>query len=456
MAPRRRPKIKKAAEGPPKRIRALEIEDVVENIVGHAFSDRQDEDGVYNYEALPKRFLGFALVSRTFVNPVRRCLYGELLIEGPERFLLLTGQLRFAPHLAKFVKAAELKSACHARNFDDTLPYFQQAPGQDDPRPMSSLALKWFLDACPQLTRLNVNGGDFLWPLSVQDPKLVRLTHIPIYGCFRCDHRDPSGCWSVMKRGGWLKNILAFPNLVELEVDNIELSGGDDDPTLGVPSGSSVGTELTASVLQKWTALHSLETLLRAMPRVKELVLDGLTSTTPAELKKCIGIVADTLTLLAINTYPGLCRVPMHLDDSFFAKLRCLEQLALNNVSVSPSILSSLPPKLRLLRFSGAVTSFSAPALVKWLQTSPFRLPALKELFILGELPQDAKPLSPPASEVQKEEISRLCQRLGVDVKFEKKNRFSSGDGEAAAEDFDEEDSDSDWDGPQHVLNFAF
>ncbi|KAF7295593.1 hypothetical protein MIND_01099400 [Mycena indigotica] len=428
MAARRR-KLKTtkfpAPAGPPRRIRALEIEDIVENIVDHAFSDRQDENGVYNDEALPKRFIGFALVNRSFVNPIRRCLYGDLTLEGPERFLLLTGQLRFSPHLAKFVKRASLRSACQARELDDTLPHYMQAPDQDQPRPMSTLALKWFLDACPQLTRLSLFGGDFISALARQKAEDVRLTHVNLSGCFRCRQ---GGCWDALN-GGWLRSILAFPRLVEIDVDHIDFGGGDDDPIIGghLPNArtpSSVATELSLGVLQREVVARSLIAILRLMPRVKELVLDGLTTMTSAELKKCIDIAAPTLTLLSINGYANLRPTPMHLNDAFFANCRRLEQLALNDVSILPSVLNALPRALRLLRLSkAAVQSLSADFIIKWLKANPFPLPGLKELFIFGDL-------QVPSTAEQTEEIKRLCKQKNIDLTF-RKEWFSFDDFDA-------------------------
>nr|GAT58144.1 predicted protein [Mycena chlorophos] len=418
MPPRRRPKKKpaQAPVGPPRRIRALEIEDIVENIVEHAFLDREDEEGVINNEALPKRFVTFALVSRSFVNPVRRCLYGDLTIEGPDRFLLLTGQLRFSPQLAKFVKEATLRSACQAASLEgDHAPMFLQTPGQDEPRTMSALALKWFLDACPQLTRLYVYGGDFAWPLTRQDPKGVKLTHVHVVGCFRCRGDGPGTCWNGLRHGGWLKNVLAFPKLVELEVDHIDFRGGNDDPTKGLAGSTSVATELTMSLLQQRVAPHSLGTLLRAMPKLRELALDGLTEITPEELKICFDIVAKGLTLFSVAAYSHMRREALMLDDSFFNKATDLEQLALNDILLTPTILDHLPPKLKLLRFSGAaVGSLDAPAIIKWLKSKPFPLPALKDLTIYGELHDRPMFGWKPATDGQKSEISELCSQKGI------------------------------------------
>lgn len=71
------------------------VEDIIDHIVRQVFHDRQREDG------LPKNFFKLALVSRKFLNPVRRNLYPELDVKGPEHFMLLTDQLRLSPHLAR-------------------------------------------------------------------------------------------------------------------------------------------------------------------------------------------------------------------------------------------------------------------------------------------------------------------------------------------------------------------
>ncbi|KAJ6563229.1 hypothetical protein B0H10DRAFT_1120325 [Mycena sp. CBHHK59/15] len=152
------------------------IEDIVENIVDEVFLDKLTEEGYYDYDGLPKNFAKLALVSRNFVNAVRRNIYTELLVDGPERFLLLTGQLRSSPHLAKLVKRASLNSSCNERAHIDG--FESGTPGDGEPRTVSITALKWFLEACPQLSKLELHGGDFLDRTArVQSPSRLRLAH---------------------------------------------------------------------------------------------------------------------------------------------------------------------------------------------------------------------------------------------------------------------------------------
>ncbi|KAF7311250.1 hypothetical protein MKEN_01026600 [Mycena kentingensis (nom. inval.)] len=354
-------------------------------------------------------FLGLAIVSRTFLNPVRRCLYGHLSIEGPERFLLLTGQLRFQPHLAKFVKGATLISACQASTtIDWGLPEYKQAAGLDLPRPMSVVAFERFLDACPQLKRVTMHGLDFVWPLSVLDPKDVKLQRIRIRACNRCTEH---GCPNELSGGAWLSNILTFPDLVELEVEQLAFRGDQADPVRGMPQTlRSTATELTVcSINPNVVKPASLENLLRAMPRVRELVLDGLHNISPPQMKHLLAIPGPNLTILSINSYRGMRGVPLRLDDTVFTRMRRLEQLALNNVETVPAFLSSLPPTIRTLRLSeAALSAFSYPAFSKWLKTRPFPQPNLKEVSLFGEIR--------PGPGADKDRIKQLCKDMGIEA----------------------------------------
>ncbi|KAJ6531204.1 hypothetical protein B0H19DRAFT_1190747 [Mycena capillaripes] len=388
------------------------FDDVVENIVDEVFLDKQDEDGVYDYERLPKNFLKLALVSRIFLNPVRRNLYRDMRVEGTERFLLLTGQLRFSPHLAKFVKSASLASNCLQRTLID---------GDDEdnvgwePRSVSVTALRWFLEACPQLARLELFGGDFLSALVAQDRKSVKLTDITLMGCSRCDPQHPTSCTAGLGRG-WLKNIVTFPRLKELDITEFHI-GGPSDAVQGVERGSSVCTGLSISNMNKRTTSSSLKTLLRSMPALKELVLDALQPMPQGELKNCLKIAAGTLTLLTITDYHSTEDRPQPRDNDTVADLHQLRTLALNGVPVTPPFLDALPPRLEHLRLSRqALTFLPVPALIKWLRLKPFPLRGvLKKLEMLGELRANARPRGPKASNAQVAEIAQLCGTLGIE-----------------------------------------
>ncbi|KAJ7161495.1 hypothetical protein C8R43DRAFT_336476 [Mycena crocata] len=390
------------------------LEDIVEDIVEQVFLDKQREDGVYDYESLPKNFLKLALVSRNFLNPVRRNVYGDLRVDGPERFLLLTGQLRFSPHLAKFVKAVSLISSCSQSTHIDGEDL--DTPGGWQPRNVSFTAMKWFLDACPQLTRLETNGGDFLWALSRQEPKTVKLTDIELRGCTRCEPQSPDRCQMELGRS-WLKSIVAFPRLKELGISDFPMTDGPDlNPTLGIPPGSSVCTGLAICNINTPTSQRSLTTLLRSMTSLEELVLDGLQPLPRGELRKCLNIVASTLTLLTITDYNFYGGHQDPWENDTVSGLKQLKTLSLNGVAVTPPFLGGLPPRVEHLRLSGtALNSLPVPVFAAWLRRNPFPLRGtLKKLDIVGELRADGTKRGPKASDAQIAELAQLCLSLGI------------------------------------------
>ncbi|KAJ7633051.1 hypothetical protein FB45DRAFT_832488 [Roridomyces roridus] len=397
------------------------IEDVIEGIVEQVFLDRQRLDGVYDYESLPKNFVQLALVSRNFLNPVRRNLYGHLKVEGPETFLILTGQLRFSPHLAKYVKSAQLNSSCTELKHIDG--YEAGTPGDGEPRVVSRTAFRWFLEACPQLKNLDIRGGDFIWPLYMQNPATIKLTDISLNGCSFCHPSSPNSCTAVLgstpgRRGGWLKSIVAFPYLKELEISELPLPDGPRDPTLEIPAGSSACTGLTICNINQPTSPRVLSTLLRSMSSLKELVLDGLRSIPLRELKKCLSIVAPSLTLLTLTDYDSQPGNPEPWDNTAVAALHQLKTLSFNNIPVTFPFFDALPPRLEHLRFGGVTLSFLlAPDLEKWLRRKRFPLRGiLKKLQIVGELHSDVKN---KASDAQVATTASLCEKLGIEWVYE-------------------------------------
>ncbi|KAJ7137832.1 hypothetical protein C8R44DRAFT_975812 [Mycena epipterygia] len=391
------------------------IEDIVENIVDEVFLDETDEDGAYAYyESLPKNFLELALVSHSFLNPVRRNIYRDLTVEGPERFLLLTGQLRFSPHLAKFVKSATLRSACSEQTHIDG--HDVAIPGMWQPRIVSCTALKWFLDACPQLTRLSLYGGDFVYALSAQSPKTVKFRDIYLCACTACDPQSPSRCMAELGQG-LLKPIIAFPHLKQLGICEYAMDDGPTDVTVGVQSGSSVCTELNvASMLNLHTSPRSLTTLIRSMPGLKELVLDGLQPMAPGQLKQCLSFAAPTLMFLRFTDYHSEEGYPQPWENDTVAGLHQLTQLSLNGVPATAPFLFMLPPRLAHLRLAGATLAFlPVPVLVVWLRREPFPLRGvLKTLETAGELRAGYELQGPQASDAQVAELAQLCGALGI------------------------------------------
>ncbi|KAJ6502018.1 hypothetical protein C8R45DRAFT_975118 [Mycena sanguinolenta] len=391
----------------------FDFEDVVDNIVDEFFLDKQDDNGVYHHERLPKNFLKLSLVSRNFLRPVRRNLYRDVHIEGTERFLLLTGQLRFSPHLANFVKTASVVSNCLQHNHIDG--DIDDGPGWE-PRSVSTTALRWFLDACPQLTELTVYGGDLLLALASQAPQNVKLTDITIVGCSRCNTVDSPSCTDDLA-AGWLKNVVAFPRLKELDISEIQIGGPGLDATKGIPSRSSACTGLSISNMNRPTYAHGAKTLLHSMPALAELVLDGLKPMPRGELKNCLNIVAKTLELLTITDYHSTEDDPQPWENDTVAGLHQLKTLCFNSVPVTPSLLDMLPPRLEYLRLSrNALTRLPAPILAAWLRRERFPLRGvLKKFEVIGELRRDSAKRGPKASAEQVAELSRLCAALGIE-----------------------------------------
>ncbi|KAJ7461583.1 hypothetical protein FB451DRAFT_1268624, partial [Mycena latifolia] len=327
--------------------------------------------------------------------------------------MLLTGQLRFSPHLAKWVKSASLVSRCSERTHIDG--EHTRTPGRNAPMTVSFTALKWFLDACPQLTRLCVSGGDFLWALSVQQPDTVKLTDIELIGCFICDPRSSKTCTKELERG-WLKNIVTFSRLKELDITQFAMDG-PQDVTWGIQSNSSPCTGLSISNMSWRTSSRSLTTLLRSMPLLRELVLDGLRALPRGELKKCLAIVASTLTLLTISDYHSQEGEPQPWENDTVSGLPQLKTLSLNGVPATAPFLKMLPPRLEHLRFSGATLAFlPAPELATWLRRKDFPLRGkLKKLEVVGELRASNVPHGPKAPDALADELAQLCRGLGIE-----------------------------------------
>ncbi|KAJ7500807.1 hypothetical protein B0H11DRAFT_767461 [Mycena galericulata] len=342
---------------------------------------------------------------------MRRNLYGNLQIEGPERFMLLTGQLRFSPHLSRYVKSASLVSSCSERTHIDGRE--GGTPRDGEPRIVSSVAFRWFLETCTQLKRLELTGGDFLWALSVQKPGTMKVTDIEMRGCSQCDPESPDRCTGDLDVG-WLKNIVTFSHLNELDITEW-LADGLFEPTAGMEAGSSVCTGFSISNMNKPTSPNVLATLFRSMSALRELVLDGIRSMAPGELKKCLDIVAPTLTLLTITDYLSLDGRPQPWENNTVAGLRELRMLALNGVPVTAPFFEMLPPRLQHLRFSGVTLAFlPAPALAGWLRRVRFPLGGvLKRLETVGQLRADTNGAT--ALDAQVAEIAQLSRRLGIE-----------------------------------------
>ncbi|KAJ6502053.1 hypothetical protein C8R45DRAFT_1091956 [Mycena sanguinolenta] len=381
----------------------FQFEDVVENIVDEVFLDKIDEDGAYGNERLPKNFLKLALVSRNFLRPVRRNLYSNVRIEGTERFLLLTGQLRFTPHLSIFVKTASISSI-----------------GADNRERRCIAMVSRRMSA---VDGAKVSGGDFLYALASQMPHTIKLTDISIVGCSRCSTTDSFSCTEALT-GGWLKNIVAFPRLKELDITRIPIGG--PGATRGIPNSSSVCTGLSISNMNQCTYADGLKTLLRSMSALAELVLDGVTLIPHGQLKNCVSIVAGTLTLLTINDYYSTEDKPQPWEDDTIADLHQLKTLCLNGVPVTPTLLDMLPPRLKHLRLSRtALTRLPAPILAAWLRRRRFPLRGvLKKIEVIGELRRDSVKRGPKASAKQVAELSGLCGALGIEWIY-KPNIFS-------------------------------
>ncbi|KAJ7280336.1 hypothetical protein C8J57DRAFT_1302309 [Mycena rebaudengoi] len=415
----------------------IDFEDIIGNIVDEVFLDKTDEEGVYDYDSLPKNFTKLALVSRNFVNPVRRNLYADLKIEGPERFLLLTGQLRFSPHLARLVKRASLSSACSERTHIDG--YQAGTPGDGEPRTVSITAFRWFLNACPQLSKLELWGGDFLFALSSRDiTKSVaagRLTDIELHECNHCR----GDCSKHMPRG-WLKHIIALPGLKELDINQYGMDG-PGDPTFGLPRASSSCSGLSISCMNKIVSPDSLSTLLKSMLSLKELVLDGLRPMPRGALKKCLANVASTLTLLALTDYHSSEQHPQPWENNTVSALQQLKTLSFNGVPVTAPLFDMLPPRLEHLRFASTAVKFlPAPTIAAWLRRERFPLRGiLKKLEFVGDLRADNTKRGPKASDAQVAEIARLCHGLGIEWIHEPDQDYSY-DLDAHSYDFDASD----------------
>lgn len=108
-------------------------------------------------------FCLLATVARTFLPPVRRALYQNLVVEGIDRFMIVVGIFSGAPGLARLVRKAELRSNCSMQVV------FEPADGpwsHPDQRDLPSFnvsprSLAMFLAVCPNLEDLEIVCGDF-------------------------------------------------------------------------------------------------------------------------------------------------------------------------------------------------------------------------------------------------------------------------------------------------------
>ncbi|KAJ7766742.1 hypothetical protein B0H16DRAFT_1882767 [Mycena metata] len=394
-----------------------QLEDILENILAQVYQSivaEGERDGIA--EAVRKNnFFKLALVSRNFVTPVRRNFYRNLRVEGTERFLLLTAQLRLSPHLAKLIKCATLVSNCGQHTHIDGGPSPRHRPGSKS-MSVSATVLGLFLKACPQLRRLCIYGGDFLWALVNQIPTTIQLTSICTLGC-PCQLTRES-CMIHLQHG-WLQNIVAFPHLEKLEITELDLDK-DRNSTLGIPSSSSACTSLTVWNTSGLTSLDDLEPLIRSMPTLQELVLGlSLLPLPPGKLKRCLGLAASTLTRLKLSGSGRLDQRLQPWDNDAVAMLPQLKSLHLGGVALTSSFFDGLPARLEFLRLEQlAVQYVSTSALAGWLRREPFpHRGVLKKIELVGRLWVDvAKGIK--ASNAQVLELEELCRGLGIEWNY--------------------------------------
>ncbi|KAJ6531616.1 hypothetical protein DFH09DRAFT_137920 [Mycena vulgaris] len=402
----------------------LDVEDIIEHVVHQLFLEERDDERGFGPGHLSKAVIHLALVSRKFLTPVRRNLYADLQILGPEQFLLLIGQLRVSPHLAKFVKHAWLYSGCSART------ELYGNPDRD-PKSVSSSALKCFLDACPQLNGLDIEGGDYLIALSslevVVSASGSRLGRIGLRKCDGLSSVNLS-CTASLGRG-WLKYILTLSGLKELDITDYALDG-PYDPAYGILEQSSISS-LRISCQYAPTSSFILTALLRSMHMLQELILDGMKPMPPGELKKCLDVVAPTLTFLSLTDYKTDEYWPQPWEDNTISGLHHLRELRLCGVPATASLLDMLPPRLEYITFSKNTMKFlPAPEIGSWLRRQPFPLGCvLKSLEFAGDFRANGVRGGPQASDSQVAELAHLCDALGIEWKHQGSPRVPEFDG---------------------------
>ncbi|KAK4699928.1 hypothetical protein P7C70_g6327, partial [Phenoliferia sp. Uapishka_3] len=101
-------KKKKTPAPPPPRFRLRVPPEVIQLIV-----DQLSIDFGNSYTtSYPRHFLDLAFVSTSFAAAVQLCIYEHLKVNGRDRFLYLTGQLRVSPQLGALVRHAYLRGTC--------------------------------------------------------------------------------------------------------------------------------------------------------------------------------------------------------------------------------------------------------------------------------------------------------------------------------------------------------
>ncbi|KAK7038153.1 hypothetical protein R3P38DRAFT_2904718, partial [Favolaschia claudopus] len=258
------------------------------------------------------------------------------------------------------------------------------------PRTVSITAFRWFLDACPQLTALNIFGGEFLHALALQTSDSTKgLTDITLMACNRCESSSPALFMDGVE-GGWLKNIVAFPRLRELDLSEYPIGTERIDAVRGIPSRSSPCTGLCVSNMNTPLMPNGLKVLLRSMPHLAELVLDGRHFLAPKQTRECLKIVAGSLRVLTISDYYSSEERADQWENDTVQELRQLKTLSLNGVPVNPPFFNMLPPRLEHLRLCGA-SLVSAPIIAAWLRLESFPLRGvLKKLEMIGEVRTNA------------------------------------------------------------------
>ncbi|KAK4699929.1 hypothetical protein P7C70_g6326, partial [Phenoliferia sp. Uapishka_3] len=252
---------KKEAVQPPSAARFAFPPEIVQLVVDQVSQDFGD-DWTTSY---PRNFLDLALVSHAFAAAVQLCVYEHPTLKGRDLFLYFTGKIRTAPHLGILVRHATLESAPHDQlREDDSV--------RHGVHPITVQALRWFLEAVPNLSSLNLQGFEAL--SAACSPTLAatlgRLRFFAVSG-------HPTCASYLNSKPKWLLSLLALPGLEQLFLTDIPLSTRSSY-ILSLPPSDSFQSTITTLSFDNFTQKFEGDAIARIValcPNVSHLTVGG-------------------------------------------------------------------------------------------------------------------------------------------------------------------------------------
>ncbi|KAL8277785.1 hypothetical protein RQP46_009768 [Phenoliferia psychrophenolica] len=377
----------------------------------------------------PRGFFDLALVSRAFAAAVRLCVYEHVKIRGRENFLVLNGQLRVLPALGSLVRHAHLTSTClrngtmnpnNSGDEDDII--------YEEVHSISTQSFRWFLEAVPNLVSLDMNGFDALAALTAKSilPTLAGLKNLKT---IEVGHFGPhKKCDAYLaSKPLWLAALFAIPGLQELELMGVSIAL-DDPYVRQIPSSfQSTVTSLAIHNIHETLEGAAVRRLVGICPALSELILAG-DKLHLLGIESIIRPLRSRLVTFALHgkTFSHHPQPQLEALPAVLSRCTHLEVLAISTLSISPTLLSNIPPSLRHLHLD-SLPLITGPDVVDWLRTrSTDTNGRLNKLALTGSLFNHPQPIGARIFEVPKvpktveRALRTQCRRLGIALELER------------------------------------